>query len=182
MGKANIRESRICTHNIERSESYIDSMNQWKADKKDIVWLQMLFGLIDRGDERFVDILDSEHAHGWMFYLSKFERDVSDAPHVFDAIKERTKEQGYVCHLADTRIFKHPDYVEQKDRYFLKPRFEYCEESRQFIQRFGNIMVELIFHNEKPHILKICAHSYKDRKYAIAEDFTEYSDYLFGVS
>ena len=46
-------------------------------------------------------------------------------------------------------------------------------------QRYGNISLELILYNDKPHYLKLMASVYSDRLYSEPESFSDLVELLF---
>ncbi|NNC95891.1 MAG: hypothetical protein HKN92_10040 [Chitinophagales bacterium] len=181
-GRKGYHNEPFLHHEIQRDESYMDCYHDWEKDKKYIPWLDFMTKVMDERDSNFVDILQTETSNGLLFYINDFVLNKKDAHYIFDLLRDRVKQEGYVCHLSDTRIYNRSEFVEEKNRYFLKPRFEYCVESLQFIQRYGNIIIELIYENNLPKRIKICNHSYRDRKYSHVESFDELKEKLFNVA
>ena len=80
---------------------------------------------------------------------------------------------------SDRRIKHLPSKVEELERYYLKPKFQFDEEAQKVLHGYGNITLELVFHNDQAKFLKLLANSYKDRNFHEAKPFSELVSEIF---
>jgi hypothetical protein len=97
--------------------------------------------------------------------------------HLLDLFLERVLELGYRRTNADRRHRDRGDKVERTDRYYLKPVLGDVA-TPPLDQRYGNITLELVAHNDKPFLLKVMAAVYSDRMYVDALPFPPLAEAL----
>lgn len=166
---------------IERSTVEIADYDLWKRTRgKD----QML-SLINEQYAHFLiepaamntlamDVLHTPSTKGFVLYYDEYRDNEKDFIHLFDYLKERVMELGYVLYMSDTRTYTKSLWVETVQRHYLKPPLKNnSSEEGKFYQRFGNILIELLFRNDKLVNLKFRANTYHDHKFEKAESFTE---------
>lgn len=160
---------------IERSEKELLDYDRWKrtlARRRLLDWLvdqYAAFQAKGRLDES-IAFLDTPSSKGFVIYFHQTQYSKTEVVHFFDYLKERVLELNYRPQISDRRIFNRNFWVEMQERHYLKPRNTY-EEGIEIDQRFGNIMVELEFRDDKVHNLRLSATRYSDSLYNEGESF-----------
>jgi hypothetical protein len=163
---------------ISRSDAYLKKYETWKSSAacSDIMnFISSQFELwesLPKEVNQAIDFLYSPPSKGFAIHFRKAGFDKNNAAFLFDYLKERVQLQGYKVQISDTRTYSQNSWVETFDRHYLKPKAEFAE-GQKINQRFGNILIELIFRNHEPFILKFRANSYSDQLFTNAEDFHE---------
>lgn len=91
----------------------------------------------------------------------------------FDWLKDRVEGMpSYRLINAERRIFDRANYVESKEKYYLKPIIDGSSEP-PFNQQYGNILIEQVLIDKQPSYLKFVANIYSDRLYTQALAFDD---------
>ncbi len=167
---------------ISRSEDEQDAFSLWKrthaAQKMlDFINAQYANHLIEpeKMDNSF-DVLNSPSTNGFIIHFSDLRHNQKDIQHLFDYLKEITLKIGYKHYMSDTRTYNRKLWIEKVERHYLKPpiRFDENEESKKrLIQRYGNILIELLFRNDQLANLKFRATNYNDHNFTEANNFSD---------
>ena len=92
----------------------------------------------------------------------------------------RLKDLSYIVNLAEQKSnnqqkeMNFPNLV-----YYLKPSVRLSFGRKQAVQLFGNIHMECVYNHEGSSFLRFIAHTYNDRNYEPARDFSELITLLF---
>ncbi len=124
-----------------------------------------------------LDFLNTPSSKGFAIYFHKTQYSKRDTRHFLDFLKEKVRELKYRVQISDTRTYKNGQWIETVERHYLKPPPSF-QEGEKFNQSFGNITLELIFRDEKPHLLKFQATVYKDSLFEEADDFKELMQFI----
>ena len=161
---------------IKRSADAKEDYELWKstlACQRMLKWLNeqyILFRLEPDNIDEAIDFLDTPSSKGVVVHFSKTQYSIRDVTHFFDYLKEQVLRLNYRTQISDLRSYERSQWVETVQRHYLKPRPGQNTEG-QFIQQFGNIMIELTLRNDQVFNLKFRATTYKDYKLAEAEEF-----------
>ncbi len=163
---------------ITRDEEYLGAFEEWKTSLacqrlKDWLWNQyaMWVSLPDEV-EKSIDFLDTPSSKGFAIHFSHQQVPTLECRFLLDFLREKVLALPYRQTLADRRIYMVNKDVETLERYYLKPRQIRTGENL-INQRFGNITIELVLRNDKPHQLRFRATAYNDRLFAEADAFKE---------
>jgi hypothetical protein len=163
---------------IERSEAEQADLLRWKETivcKRLLNWLgdqYLLYRALPDDIDEAIDFLDTPSSKGFVIHLHKTGYSRRDATHLLDLFKEKVLALDYRTQVSDSRTYSRQAWVETVERHYLKPRLNRKSEG-PLDQLFGNIMVELVLRDDKPHHLKFSATSYQDRLFREAEDFQD---------
>ncbi|MCS6831948.1 MAG: hypothetical protein NZ521_00075 [Flammeovirgaceae bacterium] len=96
--------------------------------------------------------------------------------HLFDWWKDKTIQLGYRLQIAERRFLEEPTFIKTIEKYYLKPMLSYVdfEENQPLDQKYGNVLLELHIHDNRPHLLKLLTTIYSDRLYLPAQPFEEF--------
>ncbi|MGK0366142.1 MAG: hypothetical protein ACI85O_003215 [Saprospiraceae bacterium] len=161
---------------IERTEEEKDGYEFWKRrliSKRLLNWISdqyAIFKALPNDTDKAMDFLDTPSSKGFVIHFYKTEYSERDVTYLFDLLKEKILVLEYRTQISDRRQFNRPDWVEKIERHYLKPKPDFLK-TEKFNQGFGNITVELLFRNDKPHQLKFQATIYKDHLFKEAETF-----------
>lgn len=183
---------------IQRSEKEKEDYADWK---KTLVRRRLQDWLLDQyavyrvspaDIDESLDFLDTPSSKGFVIHFHKTRYSPRDVRHFFDFLKEQVLRLDYRAQLSDVRTFNRPAWVATVERHYLKPGSPFRRQtppgttsldtasgsSPLFNQRFGNITVELVLRDERPHYLKFQATAYQDRLFTEAEDFRNLMQFL----
>jgi hypothetical protein len=100
--------------------------------------------------------------------------------HIFDLWKDKILMEGYILTIAERQFFNEKDHVKKVEKYYLKPdNSKNSIENQKIEQKFGNILLELIFIDDKPLYLKLLATNYSDRMYNLPYPFENLLTVIF---
>ncbi len=98
---------------------------------------------------------------------------------LFDLLAERVKELGYKISVSDLIVTEKKDYVESKEKHYLKIK---TSDSIPIDQKYGNVIIELVLIDDKPSFIRLMAHAYNDRLYKSPESFSGLAEYLLATT
>ena len=163
---------------IKRSETEKEDFQQWKQGlvcKRMNDWLMnqyAIFGKIPDDIDEALDFLDTPSSKGFAIHFNQTRYNRRDVTHFFDSLKEKVLELNYRTQISDTRTFNRSNWVENIQRHYLKPRPNF-QKNEKLDQQYGNILIELVFHNDDPYQLRFSATTYKDHQFKDALAFKE---------
>ncbi len=99
--------------------------------------------------------------------------------YLFDYLKDQVINAGYQLNNSSRKIYDKPNYIETKEKYYLKPPLKGLDDGTLFDQMYGNISIENILIDGKPSYMKLVASIYSDRLYTKALPFQSLVDILF---
>lgn len=161
---------------IKRTEKEQEDYEFWKKTlvcQRMLSWLNeqyIIFRLEPDNIDETVDFLDTPSSKGIVVHFSKTQYSIRDVTHFFDYLKEQVLRLNYRTQISDVRSYERSHWVETVQRHYLKPRPKQ-NTAGQFIQQFGNIMIELTLRNDQVFNLKFRATTYRDHKFADADEF-----------
>lgn len=161
---------------IERTAEQKKDYEFWKTAfvcKRLQKWLSdqyAIFQALPDDTDEAMDFLDTPSSKGFVIHFHKTEYSERDVTYLFDLFKEKVLNLDYRTQISDRREFNRPNWVEKIERHYLKPKPDYMK-TEKFNQGFGNITIELVFRDDKPHQLKLRATVYKDHLFKDAESF-----------
>ena len=182
---------------LTRHKDLSGTFEQWKAGlvcRRLVDWLSNQYALSltepSRVDES-LDFLSTKSQNGFVVHFSDTQYSLKEAEFFQLYLRERVLTQAYRTQVADARIYTKGGLTERTDRYYLKPRPVWnhpdgpdaridAHTANQHDQQYGNVMIELIVRNEKPHQLRFSAATYNDRVYKEATSFGALMDIVLG--
>ncbi len=100
--------------------------------------------------------------------------------HLLDYFKERVQTLNYHLQVAERKITDRGDYVETKDKYYLKPSIRLGTINQGLCnQLYGNILLEHISVDNRPSYIKVLVTYYNDHLFAKALDYDDFIEELF---
>lgn len=159
---------------IERSPEEQAAYAQWlrtEGSQRILRWLMEQFALFRDGRrlDEAIGFLDTDSSRGFVIYLHQLHYSREEMTFFFDYLKSRVQQLDYRSDISDRRIFPRRDWIETRERHYLKPRIDLTEVPIN--QRFGNITVEFELRDDIPHNLRLRATFYQDTLYQEANSF-----------
>ncbi|MEM8526190.1 MAG: hypothetical protein AAGG68_16235 [Bacteroidota bacterium] len=163
---------------ISRSAEEKEDYEHWK---KTIVrrrlsdWLSNQYALyktLPNETDEGIDFLNTPSMKGFVIHFHQTQYSKRDAVHFLDFLKERVSNLNYRTQLSDVRTYSKPQWVESIQKHYLKPRTTF-EEGVKIDQQYGNVSIDLVLRDDRPHHLRFSATSYSDHLYEEAKDFGE---------
>lgn len=161
---------------IERSEAQKADYAAWKEGivcRQLCDWLARQYGLfraLPTETDAAVDFLDNRSVKGFVIYFDRTNYNLRDVTFFFDYLKEKVLQLNYRTQISDRRAFQRNDRAETIERHYLKPAPDFSGTGK-LNQKFGNITIESVLHDEQPYQLKFRAVSYNDALFREAESF-----------
>ncbi len=94
--------------------------------------------------------------------------------YLLDYFKDQTLEQKYKIQMAERKIMVKGDWIETKDKYYLKPSIKIQMLDDQLVnQLYGNVAIELIKKDQTPLYLKLLVTHYKDHQFSEVLDYDD---------
>ncbi|MEM1323335.1 MAG: hypothetical protein AAGG75_23925 [Bacteroidota bacterium] len=171
---------------IERTEAELADYDRWKKSlscRRLLDWIrqQHVEYLInpDHIDET-IDFMTTPSSKGFVIHFKEMNYPQREIVNLFDYLKERVLAANYRSYVSELRTYNRPNWVETKQRHYLKPPIKFIqnEGGQLFRQRYGNISIELLQRNEEAFNLKLSATAYNDRLYESADNFQDLMQHL----
>lgn len=165
---------------LKRSQQEFDSYEDWQASDVSKEILDKIFRAYhlkktDIKDPIPIALFESDKANGFAIANCSSLLD-SDYKMLLEHFKKQILSIGYRQSGSNRKVTAEQDRVLTKEMYYLKPPIQM---EPPIDQRYGNISLELILHDDKPHYLKIMASVYSDRLYSEPENFSDLVEKLF---
>ncbi len=163
------------TEDITRTEQYQRDYFRWVNEGIYKVHLEKIYNAYinkkaNVADEYHVHILETPYANGFAFSYHP-SLTVRDFNFLFDLFRDQVLNTGYHLKNSGRKIYDRPDYVETKERFYLKPKLKGKNKEQLLDQKYGNIEIENVSIDSKPSYIKLVANVYNDRLYTKALDF-----------
>lgn len=165
---------------IQRSQDEQEAYDLWKrthAPEKMLSYINQQYAnhLIEPENmDNAFGVLDTPSTKGFVMHFSDMRDNAKDYKHLFDFLREKVLAIGYKHYMSDTRTYNQPLWVENVERHYLKPPIDFENEEQTILkQRYGNILIELLYRNDHLVNLKFRATSYTDHSFTPAEQFSE---------
>lgn len=169
---------------IERSpeegvfyEKWVGSMSRrWLLD-----WVLAEYKIYcnNPGDQTSsIDFLNTPSCKGFVIHFKDMNYKTGNVIHFFDYLKAQVKSTGYKSYMSDVRVYNRAHWVETVQRHYLKPPPSFMTD-QLYVQRYGNITIELKLRDEELIHLRFNATRYNDRQYQSAEPFKQLMERLF---
>lgn len=175
----------MISRTLEEQEDY----QHWKNTmvcRRLMDWLNSqyaIYRVAPRDIDEAVDFLDTPSSKGFVIHFNKTRYSKRDVTHFFDFLKEQVLALDYRSQISDLRTYNRPSWVETVERHYLKPspriRTE-PEKDGRFLQKYGNIMIEMELRNDQVFNLRFRATSYKDSLFKEAREFEELMQGIMG--
>lgn len=174
---------------ISRTEAERKDYDYWKNTlvcRRLMDWVNDQYAVyrVAPGDtDEAVDFLDTPSSKGFVIHFHNTRYSKRDVTHFFDFLKEQVLALEYRSQISDLRTYNRSGWVETIERHYLKPgpriRKEPQDDGR-FLQKYGNIMIELELRNDQVFNLRFRATSYKDSLFKEAQKFEELMQGIMG--
>lgn len=176
-------ESQPATHEVlVRTQAENDAFLQWKKSKR---FARLMEGFKSRLEGRAADGADlplemfsGPKSRGFVLYYDEGLVTDIDMRHLLDYFKDQMLMVGYSIYMSDVKNQLNNGVVETIERHYLKPKFDYNEETGRIAQRFGNITIEYLRENNQPMSLRLLSNIYSGHKYTYARPFEELMEVL----
>jgi hypothetical protein len=171
---------------IRRSDREKQEYQKWKEREDSNQWLKEIEQAYHYKKTQIrstidVHLFSSNGANGFaVTYHPSMNK--KDFQHLFDFFKEQTLGMGYRVASSDRRIADRGNFIETKDKYYLKPPLNAADLDSVPIlcdQLYGNVLIEQILVNDKPSYIKLLVSFYSDRMYKEARSYDEFIERLF---
>ncbi|MEM9887920.1 MAG: hypothetical protein AAF849_18640 [Bacteroidota bacterium] len=163
---------------IERSDEEKQDYEHWKRTlvrRRLSDWLNQQFALyqsLPNETDAAIDFLHTPNMKGFVIFFHQTQYSKRDAIHFLDYLREKVRQLNYRLQLSDVRTYNRPKWVESIQKHYLKPRTTF-EEGKKIDQQFGNISIDLLLRDDRPHYLRFSATVYQDHLYQDAQSFEQ---------
>jgi hypothetical protein len=163
---------------LKRSEEEKADYAHWKRTlvrRRLIDWLinqYALYQSLPNDTDEAIDFLNTPSMKGFVVHFNHMQYSRRDAIYLLDYLKERVRTLNYRLQLSDVRTYSRPNWVESVQKHYLKPRTTF-EEGEKINQQYGNISIDLVLRDDRPHHLRFSATSYQDHLYQPPQEFEE---------
>ncbi len=173
---------------LSRHKDETEAFARWRDGlvcRRLLDWLSDQYALFLTEPNRVdsgLDFLSTKSQKGFVIHFNDTQYSLKEAEFFQLYLRERVLTQAYRTQVADARTYSKAGATERTDRYYLKPRPSWSHPdgpdvamdghtADQHDQQFGNVMIELVVRNDKPHQLRFSAAIYHDRVYKDATGF-----------
>jgi hypothetical protein len=165
---------------LKRSRQEFDSYQDWAQSGLSKEILEKVFRAYhlkktDIKDPIPIALFQSDKANG--FAIANCHSLLnSDYKMLLEHFKKQVLTLGYRQSGSNRKVTAEEDRVITKEFYYLKPPIQM---EPPIDQKYGNINLELILYDDKPHYLKVMASVYSDRLYSEPLNFEELVAVMF---
>ncbi len=165
---------------IKRTQGFIDEYEQWKGSTacKDLLSeVSKSYFLSKERIENDPEVILHAGSNSYGFALtfsSRFEK--TSFHYFFDYLAEQVKKLDYKVSVSKQTLKEHGEEVVKKEMHYLKPKNQFV---KPIDQKYGNVQIEYIEHNNEPSRIKFVANSYPDRNYTEALSFESLAEIIF---
>ncbi|NJL13039.1 MAG: hypothetical protein HC913_08620 [Microscillaceae bacterium] len=100
--------------------------------------------------------------------------------YLLDFWKDRVLAEGYRPQVAERQMKEWPQYVETKEKYYLKPPIHQAAMHKLLCdQQFGNVLLEHVRIDQRSSYLKVLVTFYVDAQFSPARHFDDFANLLF---
>ena len=173
---------------LTRHRAAAEDFARWREGlvlRRLVDWLSEQYAVYLTHPQRIdeaIDFLDTPSSKGFVVHFGDTGYSLKEAEYFQLYLRERVLSRNYRTQVADSRTYTRAGRTERTDRYYLKPRPDFAHPDGedapmdmhtkgQFHQQFGNVMIELVVRDERPHHLRFSATIYHDRIYKDADGF-----------
>ena len=169
---------------LKRNATYQANFQEWIEQKKYLRLLKPIarayhFKKTNIRSDIQVHLLRSGGANG---FAVTYHPDFGEQEFQFllDFWKEKVLEISYQLQVAEKRMTEKKDYVETKEKYYIKPsiRLE-AMQNKLCNQLYGNILLEYVQIDEQSSYLKVLVTYYVDAQFSEVLDHDELITLLF---
>jgi hypothetical protein len=156
---------------LTRSNQFVEDYDKWTNGPQLLEEIKRSYEFKQKGIEQnpAVHVLESQYANGFaVSYNDFFQED--DFGYLMDLLSERVQLLGYRLVGSDRIITDKNNFVETKEKHYLKPEISM---EPPIDQRYGNVLVEHVLVNDKSSYLKFSANVYSDHLYKKALPFQD---------
>lgn len=150
---------------LKRSETYLQAYTEWKNSLRCKQLLKVFKDIYEasffgNGDIRCDILRHAQYSMLILHYGDDFFED--DFVYLMDHIQEVLMDNGYYNYMSDSKLITLDGGAKQTvERHYLKPDFDAPRnESGQFDRKFGNVIVEVYYQSDEPHLLKLTCNYY----------------------
>jgi hypothetical protein len=169
---------------IRRSSSYLKDYESWYKDRKyqaidDEVYESYRKRLHNILSSLNLFVYRSPQANGFYFtYEERFGPE--EYSFYFDSLRDRVLALGYSLYHSNREFKNKPNHVEKTETHYLKP-IQTKEQMQTNIadQKYGNVIIDLVFVNNDPSYLKVMVNVYSDSLYTEALPFSAFMEQVF---
>ncbi|MCO6489752.1 MAG: hypothetical protein J5I98_15155 [Phaeodactylibacter sp.] len=174
---------------ISRPDEDKADYERWKKTlvcRRLMDWLNAQYAIYltaPRAIDEAIDFLDTPSSKGFVIHFHQTRYSKRDATHFFDFLKEKVLALEYRSQISDLRTYNRADWVETIQRHYLKPgpRIRKTpQDDGRFLQKYGNITIELELRDDQVFNLRFRATSYKDSLFKEAREFEELMEGIVG--
>lgn len=157
---------------IKRSDRFMDRFEHWRTseiaqDFINDIWESYYWR--KRGIDKNPPLVffESSNSNGFAIDFSKdIEKD--HFQFLFEHLAQTVKGLAYRLVTSRRSLRDKGSHVEKKEMHYLKPAHDF---KMPIDQKYGNVQIEYIEHDNQPIRIKFIANSYPDRKYTEPLDF-----------
>ncbi len=173
---------------LQRSEAYEQAYYAWQFGKNKDYLMQYIqrqynaFTQQQSVDATSIIFINKASLRGFIFKYQSLQASPQEFSFLFDYFKTVILDElHYKRYTSDVKNYARPKFVETIERHYLKPRlnFKAMSEGAKANQRYGNITIEQLLHNEQPIQIKLICSPYNDHKYQTPLSFQTFMEDLF---
>ncbi|MCC5944554.1 MAG: hypothetical protein JJT94_06430 [Bernardetiaceae bacterium] len=172
----------VYTEALKRNEKYQEAYIKWREEADTAVLLATISRAYEAKFNKMpsigleVHLLQTPYSNGIAITYHPEKIGTTAFPFLFDLCKDKILEgqQPYLLYTSDKRVYERKNYIETIEKHYLKPSFkENTQEDKLFEQRYGNILIEAIYIDDKPSFIRLMANIYSDHKFEKPLPFKE---------
>jgi hypothetical protein len=169
---------------LKRDGAWLESYKSWlkTPELEDVIaWVHGQWVLFHDNMEAMdegIDFLQTPSSKGLVLYFRRWENPPTDPLYYLEFLKDQVLNLDYKVQVADIRVYLNNGNEERLERYYLKPRIKFSEHKKSD-QKFGNILLEVLFRKEQAFFLKLQATRYNGHEFSKGYEFDELVKSIF---
>lgn len=181
----NLNEKSITIKEVlKRNEKFQKEYNNWKEGKNSVELIedtktQYYYKKADISSNNNIILFSGRGSNGFAItYKKAFGK--RNFQYLLEFFKENILKLGYTIQLAEFQMNDKNNFVESKEKYYLKANFRNQRKNLQICnQLYGNVLLEHILVDNKPSHIKILVNYYQDSLFTKVLDFDDLVEAIF---
>lgn len=174
---------------IKRNSRDIELFNRWKKSSTCKELIQQIaqayyYKKTDINDDINIHLFNSPYANGFAITYQPIINK-KEFQYLFDFFKDQVLSMDYKLDGSDRCTMDKGDFVEIKEKHFLKPILSREQKTNPYIlsrQLYGNILLEHVVINNTPSYIKVLANIYSDSMYEKPLEHDDFITKLFEIN
>ena len=165
---------------LKRRTAFVNGYSRWVDARTYLNWTPLIYKAYHYQKAGLqaklrVQLVEQDNRSGFLLFFDP-AIGAENFSFLFELLKDRLIEAGYVLHNSDQHVIRHKRYSELIEKYFLAPPAADVPGTNLCNQLYGNILLDYVKVNGHPGYMRLIANAYKDSFFSQPLPFNELLD------